>query len=107
MCDYLSGFIHTSTCKIATGDMVHHDESRELLGIVGDERWREWEWTERDSGASLVIRTMPTDKHDEPYYRACILGDFPKRDDCEQYLVDNLPDGVEPLDLPAHLKEKT
>jgi hypothetical protein len=80
MCDFLSGLVNLDCdkkLKIWAHDPRSHSETAAYFQLKPD-TYREWEWTEDDDGASLVVRTATGD-HETNWYRACILAKYPNR----------------------------
>jgi hypothetical protein len=85
MCDFASFLISKDGKKYACADLRSHSATMKALKL-SEKDWRECEWTEEDTGASLSVRRHDPDP-DESWYLACILGDYKTRQDLIDYLI--------------------
>jgi len=82
MCEFISGWINVKTKEPELADLRSHSESQEILKWTFRdlEHRREWEWTADDDGASLKVRTSPSDPPDlAGLLRAELLTRWPTR----------------------------
>jgi hypothetical protein len=85
MCDFASFLISKDGKKYACADLRSHSATMKALKLSATD-WRECEWTEDDTGASLSVRRHDPDP-DASWYRACILGDYKTRQELLDYLI--------------------
>jgi len=91
MCEYVSGYVDLEGNEFRVApDMRSHAACEEYYGLIPD-RWREWEWTGDDAGASLVVRVYEDDPHDAGWLKACILAKWPTRADLIAWVDANVP----------------
>ena len=96
MCDFLSVLINPDCdkeLKIYVDDLRSHSETVAAHKLK-PEQYREVEWT-ADTEKSLSVRCLPTDgDHDENWYRACILAEFPTRKQLIKHCLNKLPSKI-------------
>ena len=79
MCNFLSGVItREKSPRIFCRDLLHHENTVAAVGLQPEE-YREWEWTQEDSGATLTVRAAPGENPN--VLRSAILARYPRRVD--------------------------